>query len=279
MKHIIVIDDTGSPGNINESRFVKQDRKTLVAVFIHKDVRQELEKNIRGIIEILSIPFGITEIHLTDLINRVKEYSKLEIDDVLEIVKQLSILLSNIELPFFVQTCHKQTFEENGIFIEGKVVVDNFDFTRTEDQALFLLILKIKQFMRTYYPNEEAEIIMDEGRKKNFAVEKSKMLKNIATESQITYLSSLQFTLLQIADIFAYSVNRSQMTLIKERRTEFDNSILRYLTDIITNQYSIGVSNIEVDLDEFTKDDYDYEQLSKRQIDGNIEHWKRAQDK
>jgi len=279
MKHIIVIDDTGSPGNKNESRFVRQDRKTLVAVFIHKDDRQKLEETISALVGILNIPFGITEIHLTDLINRVKEYSKLKIEDVLEIVEQLSVLLSNLDLPFLVQTCHERTFEENGIIIKGKPVVENFDFTNTEDQALFMLLIKTKKFMTEQYPNEYVEIVMDEGRKKNLAIEKFKMLEGIAVDSQITYLSSHQFTLLQIADIFAYSVNRSQMTLIKENRTEFDKAIIGLLSDIITNQYSLGISNIEVDLDEFTKDDYDYEQLAKRQIDGNIEHWKKAQNK
>jgi len=34
---------------------------------------------------------------------------------------------------------------------------------------------------------------------------------------------------------------------------------------------------IEVDLENFTQDDYDYEQRSKRETDGNLDNWNRMQ--
>ncbi|WP_158642974.1 hypothetical protein [Mucilaginibacter ginsenosidivorax] len=46
MKHIFVVDDTGSPGNASESFTLKSDRKTYVAVLIAADIREELLEGI-----------------------------------------------------------------------------------------------------------------------------------------------------------------------------------------------------------------------------------------
>jgi hypothetical protein len=40
MTNTFVIDDTGSPGNPLESLFLKSDRKTYVAVFVHSDIEE-----------------------------------------------------------------------------------------------------------------------------------------------------------------------------------------------------------------------------------------------
>ena len=153
MKHIIVIDDTGSPGDFRETRFLKENRKSLIGVFIHSNIRELLELRINKFISTLNSNFGITEIHLTDLVNRKNEYSLISREDSLTIIMLLSKLFSNNQLPFIVQTCNDQTFKENGIPLKGKS--DNFDFEKGEDQALFLLITHIREFMSEHYPNEE----------------------------------------------------------------------------------------------------------------------------
>jgi len=43
-------------------------------------------------------------------------------------------LFSNVQLPYFVQTCKNQTFSKNANSLRGKL--DNFDFDKGEDQAL-----------------------------------------------------------------------------------------------------------------------------------------------
>ena len=128
MKHIIVIDDSGSPGSLNESRFLKSNRKTLVGVFIRSDHRKFHEQQIKAVISDLRNRFGITELHFTDIVNGVNEWSSIPIDYRLSIVSASSNWFSIFPLPYIVQTCNEKTFEENGIFLKGKL--GNFDFSK-----------------------------------------------------------------------------------------------------------------------------------------------------
>lgn len=272
MKHLIVIDDTGSPGNKNGTRFIKENRKSLVGVFIHSKNREHLEMTMKEIISQLNAEFGISEIHLTDLINRKNEYVDLPENMPLVITKILSEWFSKIDLPFIVQTCTNNTFKENDIDFKGRF--ENFNFDKAEDQTLFLLLYQIRKFMTEFFPNDEVEIVMDEGRRKPDNIEKFRILEGCAVDSGIKYASSKEFVLLQIADFFAYSLNRTQMAITKDNKTESEELLYKYLTEVLTKQYSIGIATIEANLKCFTKDDYDYYQLMQRQLDGNLKSWK-----
>jgi hypothetical protein len=280
MKHIIVIDDTGSPGNKNETRFIKKNRKTLVGVFIHSQYIEHLEMTMKKNISIWNTEYGISEIHLTDLINRQKIFSNLPEDIPLVITKILSDWFSKIELPFIVQTCTNKTFLENGFHLIAKEKRGKLDPENARDQALFLMLFQIRKFMNEFYPNDEIEIVIDEDAKhKPNTVEIFKMLEGWATNSGIRYASSKEFVLLQIADFFAYALNRTQMAITKDNKTESEYLLYKYFTNVLSRQYSVGIAVNEGNLNNYTKDDYDYYQLTQRQIDGNLNSWLDIQDK
>lgn len=280
MKHIFVIDDTGSLGNFNETRFLKENRKTFVGVFIHSQNREHLEITMRKVISTLNVEFGITEIHLTDLINKKNECSDLSKDIPLVITKIFSDWFSKIHLPFIVQTCTNKTFQENGFHLIAKEKRGKLDPSNAKDQALFLMLCQIKKFMNEFYPNDEIEIVIDEDEKhKPNTVEKFKMLEGFAIDSGIRYASSKEFVLLQIADFFAYALNRTQMAITKDNKTESENLLYKYFSNVLSSQYNVGIAIIEGNLNNYTKDDYDYYQLMQRQIDGNLNSWLDSQDK
>lgn len=273
MKHLIVIDDTGSPGNTKETRFLKDDRKTLVGVFIDAEIRSKLEKMIEDVISILNKQFGITELHFTDLINKRNQFSMLETSEVLILIQLFSSALASLPLPFFVQTVHKNTLKENGL--NNDLEFESLKLNKNEDAALLLLLLKIKKYLEKEYPNQIVEFVIDEGRRKKGTFETFESLGRISIE----YKSSNDFKLLQVADFFAYSINRMQMTSVKENKTDFDKLILSLLSLPLSKQFSEGVSKIEVDLDEFSEDDYDYEQRAVRERDGNLDQWEKSQER
>jgi len=275
MKHLIVIDDTGSPGSTNETRFLKDDRKTLVGVFIHAKIRAQIEKLIKDVVTNLDKEFGIKELHFTDLVNKRNEYSPLKNDEVVKLIQILSNAFSHFSLPYFVQTVHKDTLKENGI--NDKLKIDNFNLEKNEDAALMLLLIRLKAYLEKEYPNQIVEIVMDEGRRKNGVSETFKILENSSVDNKIVYKSSCDFIPLQVADFFAYSVNRMQMTVVKPIKTEYDKMILDGLSIALSKQYSEGISMKEIDLDSFTMDDYDYEQRAQREKDGNLDKWRDAQ--
>lgn len=277
MKHLIVIDDTGSPGNFNETRFLKEDRKTLVAVFIHAELRGPLEKMLSQILNELKEKSPITELHFKDLINKNNEFSDFKNEDIIKIIDNISDLFAQFKLPYFTKTTHKKTLLENGIRIQGKLIVDNLNLNKNEDNSLYSLILELKKFIIDNFSGQEIEIIMDEGRKKKNQTEEFEILKEITKNNIITYKSSSEYLLLQVADFFAYGINRMQTTVAKENRTDLDKTLLALFSKALAKQYSPGIIKLEVDIDNFTKDDYDYELYKNRQIHGNLQHWKDAQ--
>ena len=277
MTDLITIDDTSSPGSKTESRLVKSSRKTWVAVLINSSIKEELETNIKGILQILKNHFGITELHFTDLINKKGEYSELNNEEVFELLDVICDLLWNYELPYFIQTATPNTLNELGTQIIGKTkLIDDFDFSKPEDLSLILLFQRIKTYLKENANSIPVEIIIDEGRKKAGSSHKSKFLKDFVKDDLIKYESSANNVLLQVADFYAYGVNRLQMTLIKENITDFDYVIADLFSEILERNIISGGEIIEVELDNFTKDDYDYFQRSRRQLDGNLSKWNKA---
>jgi uncharacterized Fe-S cluster-containing protein len=69
------------------------------------------------------------------------------------------------------------------------------------------------------------------------------------------------------------------MTIAKDTKKETDILLSEYFANVLNSQYGVGVLTIEGNINEFTKDDYDYNQLVQRHIDGNLESWKRNQKK
>lgn len=273
MIDIITIDDTSSPGSKTESRFVKSSRKTWVAVLIDADIREELEKNLKEVLNILEVHLGIKELHFTDLINKKGEYSNLDNEEVVELLDLICELLWKYDLPYFIQTATPNTLSEIGVNIIGETkIIDDFDLSKPEDLALTLLFQRIKIYLKKMNKSP-VEIIIDEGRKKAGSKHNSDFLKGFVKDDLIKYESSGDNVLLQVADFYAYGVNRLQMTLIKKDITDFDYVIADLFSEILANNLISGGEVIKVELDKFSKDDYDYHQRSKRQIDGNLNKW------
>ncbi|KQX00766.1 DUF3800 domain-containing protein [Flavobacterium sp. Root420] len=276
MKHLIVIDDTGSPGNFNETRFLKEDRKTLVAVFIHAELRHILEKILSEILDTLKKDYPITEFHFKDIVNKNNEFSGFTYEQTIKLVDEIADVFAQFKLPFFVQTIHKKTLQENGIFISKELNLGNLNLKESEDNAIFSLLLTLREFAKKKYANDRIEIFMDQRANNKTEFEKFEFLGGVA-DNTVHYKSSAECTLIQVADFFAYAVNRMQTTSAKENRTNLDKALLFSFSKALARQPSTGVLKLEVDIDEFKKDDYDYELYQKRQIDGNLEFWKNAQ--
>lgn len=275
MHDIIVIDDTGLPGSVNESRFLKSNRKTWVAVLIKKEIREELNQAWFSIIKILREKRNVNELHFTDLINKVNEFADFDNEEILELLDNICELLYKFDLPYFIQTSTPKTLKENGVEIVGRIgKKKGFDIQKTEDLSLILLYQRIKSYADSLESSALFEIVLDEGRKRAGTIENVDFLKGYILNDSVKYESSKNFLLLQIADFYAYGVNRSQQTMIKDEPTEFDINIFNLFNEILQNGNVSGGEVINnVNIIEFSKDDYDYHQRGKRQIDGNLDRW------
>lgn len=268
MKHVYVIDDTGSPGNSSESVTLKSDRKTYVAVLIASDIRDDLLAGIRGLL----MKYGeddspLPEFHFTDLLNRRKVYRDFNSITVTAIFKDFSTLLNGYSLPYFVQSMTPRTMAENGMQDPMNRGV--------EELALEFLYMRIKIFEETFGKKDTFEIIVDEGFKKRGQVMVIDRLKDLMTENIATFKTSHDFLLLQVADFFAFVINRNQMLAIKDSRTTFDREILEIANTVFQGNASSGSAGVMIHKD-FSSADYDRYQIEKRKTNGIYPFWKKV---
>lgn len=265
MKNIFVIDDTGSPGSSYESKTLKSDRKTYVSVFIDKKIRQQLSEDLISLQDKLRTEIeGFKEFHFTDIINRRKEFSKLEHSVIYQIFKQFTDVLNNYTLPFFNQTITPRTLEENGLKNNMNKSIDEI--------ALDFLFCRFKMFINENKISNDNDILIDEGLFKKGSKIEIPILKNVVNENYMQFASSEDEILLQVADFFAFSLNRNQILMIKEKRTEFDLAILSLLNSVFYGNPSSG-SRGDLVNNNFSKEDYDKFQIENLKKMGIYDHW------
>lgn len=266
LKHIFAIDDTGSPGNTSQSKTLKSDRKTYVAVFIHTAVQEKIIKDINEIlVKYSNQNHTISELHFTDLINRRKEYKNFSSELVVAIINDVAKSFNHYSLPFFIQTITPHTLEENGL--------KNTQNKSLDEIALDFLTIRIKKYVIENSLENKFEIVMDQGlhspgHKKNIP-----SLKEIMESNFILSQTSTQNPLIQVADFFAFAMNRNQMMLIKESRTEFDLLLLLIMNSALNGNEVSGSKAISLDKKNFSKEDYDQQQIEMFKEMGVYEYW------
>ncbi|MBP4143202.1 DUF3800 domain-containing protein [Flavobacterium sp. P4023] len=269
MKHLFTIDETGSPGNISESITLKNDRKTYVAVFIKSEIRENIICDINSIISNYSSSKNpINELHFTDLLNRRKEYKSLDTETVLSIIKDVTDCFNKYSLPFFLQTVTPRTLEENGLLNKKNKSLDEI--------ALDFLFQRIKNFIEENNLKDNFEIIIDQGLNKPGHKTEIPTLKELSKDNFMLFQSSSENPLIQVADFFAFTMNRNQMMLIKEDRTDFDILLLTLLNSVLNGNETSGSKPILIKEKEFSKDNYDKHQIEIFKEKGIYDYWKKV---
>lgn len=241
MKAAIYIDDTGSPGQETNSRYLQSNRKTWAAVIFNADERESLRKVMEECIGVVKKEFEITEFHFTELLNGKKQYRKINMEDRLLIFKLFATLFREWKLPIIIQTINNDSFLEAGMILP-KMKICNFKIDDNGDMALILALAKCKEFIddnRDYY-GYDFDIIVDEGKQKKDTCQQVELLRDIMVDDKIQYKASNEDVLLQLADYVAFCINRTQILATKEDRTEWDKKLLE-----IFNYADFNILNLE----------------------------------
>lgn len=274
MKELIVIDDTGSPGNASQSTMLKSDRYSLTAVLIHSSRIAILERKIRTIIlDVQKKHPDVKELHFTDIINRRFAFSILSSEEVLGIFTTVTQLLAKEEFYIFHQTMTPRTFYENGM----EEILPLIDPARKTIDYLtldFLCTTRIKPFIESQKLENLFEIVIDEGIVKKGNKIPLPFLRSVMTDfPYASSESSENNVLLQIADFYAFVINRTQMLMIKEKVSDFDKSILKIIQPAFKNKGLSGITAQIVDPEQISKEKYDEEILKNFEKHGNLESW------
>jgi len=270
----IVIDDSGSPGSKIESKFLLNTRNTWVGVLIEDERLTQLKLDLEYFNKQLKDNFKINEIHFTDLLNGNNEFNILSQYKRLELFSIFCIFYKEYQFSFFVQTTNPETLAENGLFITTKKTkYGGLDMSNHKCQGLLLLLISIKKYLEENNLNKDKiDFIIDEGLRKAGNKLILPILSKVRLDCLLRFESSKNEQILQIADFVAYCINRTQTTLVKEasKRTDFDKVVMQLISDALGQKGLSGVTYLKGDINSISKYDYDFEQIIKRQIDGNL---------
>ncbi|WP_394660500.1 DUF3800 domain-containing protein [uncultured Chryseobacterium sp.] len=269
MRDLFVIDDTGSPGNVSESLMLKSDRCTYLAVLIEKDIREELSNKIIKLLKKYE-DLGIKEFHFTDLLNRRKEYDKLETNQVKDIFENFAAILNSFILTLFVQTMTSRTFEENGLIDDGSMSV--------EEKALHFVINRIFIHVKDVDSIRNFEIFCDEGIEKAGTRKYYEKLNAFTDRPFVTFMSSHSDVLLQVADFYAFCLNRHQLLAIKKNRTDFDHWFIKMTNTAFANCQSSGF-RAGLMKEKTGAQEYDQMILQRYKETGSYPFWKKFNSK
>lgn len=267
----ISIDDSYSQVKYSKpSKLITPNRRTHVAVIFKDEDVYDIRQGIKDCLYEVSSHLGekIDEFHFTDIYNRQESWENVENEFNLTIFEFFAEIYNHYLWPIEIQTIDNYSLTEHGIDIKnGKI--DGIDLSTKEGQSLLLLLLKIKH--KYIGSSSPLTIYMDEGIKKPNSLFAQNIFHDWPATYQGLYKSSADEPLLQIADFFAFSINRCTHLSLKENRSEIDNWFLETIGQMNIQCDNIKKYNLQ---ENFTIDDFDkkYEEYRSTLNIGNLSY-------
>jgi hypothetical protein len=255
----VAIDDTYGPHGADTSQYVTSKRRTQVGVVFKDadvdDIRRQMRDCLDGLSSIIGE--GIREFHFVEIYNRKGAWALAPEGLNLKLFEFFAEIYQSYRWRVIVQTVEKRTLRDlKGL--DRNLVFDGLDPTNLSDVALSLLCLKIR--FRFKATNEPLTILVDEGRKKAGVAFGGELFRDWPTNFKGEYASSKTESLLQIADFFAFCVNRNTYLATKGARTDVDQWFLRLVAEMRIESDEITPAYMRSDfstlqLDEFHRRD------------------------
>jgi uncharacterized protein DUF3800 len=246
--HGVFIDDTGSPGLATGSTHLHPERKSFVAVIISFADIGEVLREMPGAVEELTSACGATEFHFADIYNRRKHFEKLDLNLRLAFFRIMAHIFQLYKFPIIVQTFDSITLQ--AVHSRSNLPtkrIGPFNLEKTEDLALFFLLLRIKSHLEKEGPGGiKARVFVDEGFKKNGVAIKIPRFAQQFADGLVCFARSDTVLPIQLADFAAFALNRNQILLSKPKLNDLDRELLAILTPIAWNYQN--TENITVPL-------------------------------
>ena len=264
----VLIDDSGTPGQIAGSEYLSPDRKTWVAVLLPSRQVTEVFEQMPGCLQELREKTGATEFHFMDIYRGSGQFRLVALDIRLAIFAFMRYIFASYNFPVLVQTFDQSDLRE----LRTRAVFPNrvgpFDMSKTSDTALLFLLIRVKWFLQQ---NENeftipSYFVLDEGfRQADRAIEIPKW-DAILNKSSIFSTKSSSFLPIQLADFAAFCIARSQWLLNKENRSYSDDAFLKIIAGNCLNIVNLPISII--DTNNWTPQDYGRLIESDRKLKG-----------
>ena len=260
----IYIDDTGR-NEKSLSEFDFGNLSTWVALIIEPEIKNVINLNI----EAVRHSYKIEEFHFAEIYAGKKQFSKITIDQRIEIFCVFAELFKSFKIPIIIQSLAHKDLEFARIPNFANESKDGFNFKDQKQLALWFLLQRIVQ--KDYLKNipKPIDFYIDSGIQKANTKKNIPFLKDFASNSEITFLDSKNSNFIQLIDFAAYTLNRCRWIMLNNKKSENDQLFLQIASYADFNTLDMKKEKIDIlNTDLIKKYDTIIEQAHK--INGNL---------
>lgn len=253
----VFIDDTGSPGQVTESKHLHPNRKTWVAVLLPPKQFQDVVDQMPGTIEEMKERFDVREFHFADILGGRKEYKGIDLSVRLGIFEFMSFIFASYHFPIVCQTFNPAHMKDYRKLSTLKNAIPGFDLSNHTHAALWFLIINIKKYLksRQYGLTEKAVVFIDEGLKRAGHIHELPYFSKDFIDGKFHFDSSEKIFPIQLADYAAFCLNKTQMIMSKDQKTTLDITLMKIFE--IANFNFLNIPKVKVDITKFKSADFD----------------------
>lgn len=252
----IAIDDTYGPTTKTDSKYVTGARRTSVGVAFPDSDIADIREQMLNCLEFVKTEFSVEprEFHFVDIYNRKSPWDRLPERANLAVFSCFAEIYLNYKWKVFIQTIDERTLSDFGIH-RIKAKVNQFNLEKASDLSLFWLLIKIKKFYLD--TSEDLFVLVDEGLGKPRTPVGNEIFHNFPNRYTGEFRSSSQEPLLQLADFFAFTINRSTHLYMKKKRTKVDEWFLRMFSQMNINSDDLTKVSVIGELSNLTVSHFD----------------------
>jgi hypothetical protein len=231
----VFVDDTGSPSGPGY-KLLPTNRKTYVGVVIPPSQVPETYSSFASLLAELIKIFRISELHFTDIYGGNGEFKKIGWEERLSIIGSIAKAFGALNFPIFVQSFEPAQLPEWRDKLNLPENLSIFNFNKTDDAALFFLLLRVKMHVRNHQVSElgTAHVFVDEGWKKNgVGLQSLPIFGPEFDRDKVCFASSKSILLLQLADFAAFVLNRMQIIGSKDVIRKKERDLLQVIQPMV----------------------------------------------
>lgn len=245
MATYIYIDDTGNAQHRSGFKYDTSKSASWCAIILNEKQYDSALKFMNYMSNELQKQLDMDEFHFADIFSAKDIYRNVE--NRFDIFKDFSRFSALEQYIVILQSFGEDDYKRNKIE-KTNTVIDGFKLYEYSDFALFILLLRIKDYLSSNLSyTKPYKIVIDEGRYKNNSYQDCLILGDLLENKKILYKSSKEEKLLQLADFTAFTLNRCTWLNMKDNLSVYDKDFLQIASDANFNAPFLRKMGLRID--------------------------------
>lgn len=245
MATYIYIDDTGNAQHRSGFKYDTSKSASWCAIILNEKQYDSALKFMNYMSNELQKQLDMDEFHFADIFSAKDIYRNVE--NRFDIFKDFSRFSALEQYIVILQSFGEDDYKRNKIE-KTNTVIDGFKLYEYSDFALFILLLRIKDYLSSNLSyTKPYKIVIDEGRYKNNSYQDCLIFGDLLENKKILYKSSKEEKLLQLADFTAFTLNRCTWLNMKDNLSVYDKDFLQIASDANFNAPFLRKMGLRID--------------------------------